>query len=145
MKSFTAFGIGSEQHPSCPFASYMKDQRALYSVKKLETDTLHALIINMDKINVNELVSSTKPTEGQSACLHPLALLTISEYITRHTSRCQGGPIFGGLLGQYKGREITIEDAFEFKVEFDHKGRIDIDISWFIERRQQRECRLSSS
>ncbi|KAM0563655.1 hypothetical protein ACHAPJ_001381 [Fusarium lateritium] len=60
----------------------------------------------------NTLLSSQKSSELQ-AVLHPLVLLTISDYITRHTLRQQQGPIVGVLLGQQNGREITIEHAFE--------------------------------
>ncbi|GKT61965.1 COP9 signalosome subunit 6 [Colletotrichum tofieldiae] len=62
--------------------------------------------------NVNPLISSQKSSELQ-AVLHPLVLLTISDYITRHTLRSQPGPIVGALLGQQNGREITIEHAFD--------------------------------
>ncbi|KAL0933224.1 cop9 signalosome subunit 6 [Colletotrichum truncatum] len=62
--------------------------------------------------SVNPLISSQKSSELQ-AILHPLVLLTISDYITRHTLRSQEGPIVGALLGQQNGREITIEHAFE--------------------------------
>ena len=48
--------------------------------------------------------------------LHPLALLTISDYITRHTLRQQQGPIVGALLGRPGGREITIEHTFECRL-----------------------------
>lgn len=58
------------------------------------------------------LLSNQKSSELQ-AVLHPLVLLTISDYITRHTLRQQEGPIIGVLLGQQNGREITIEHAFE--------------------------------
>lgn len=57
-------------------------------------------------------MSSQKSSELQ-AVLHPLVLLTISDYITRHTLRSQEGPIVGALLGQQNGREVTIEHAFE--------------------------------
>ncbi|KAJ4131539.1 hypothetical protein NW768_005730 [Fusarium equiseti] len=62
--------------------------------------------------SVNPLLSNQKSSELQ-AVLHPLVLLTISDYITRHTLRQQKGPIIGVLLGQQNGREITIEHAFE--------------------------------
>lgn len=60
----------------------------------------------------NPLISSQKSSQLQ-AVLHPLVLLTISDYITRHTLREQKGPVVGALLGQQNGREITIEHAFE--------------------------------
>ncbi|KAM3445596.1 hypothetical protein NHJ13734_000297 [Beauveria thailandica] len=60
----------------------------------------------------NPLISSQKSSQLH-AVLHPLVLLTISDYITRHTLRQQTVPIIGALLGQQNGREITIEHAFE--------------------------------
>lgn len=50
---------------------------------------------------------------GLTVSLHPLILLTISDYITRHTLRRQPRPIVGALLGQQNGRSITLEHAFE--------------------------------
>jgi COP9 signalosome complex subunit 6 len=69
----------------------------------------------MDARSPNPLLSSQKSSQVQ-AVLHPLVLLTISDYITRHTLREQKGPIIGALLGQQNGREITIEHAFECHV-----------------------------
>ncbi|PNY28736.1 COP9 signalosome complex subunit 6 [Tolypocladium capitatum] len=66
----------------------------------------------MDTPSSNPLISSQKSSQLQTV-LHPLVLLTISDYITRHTLREQQGPIVGALLGQQNGREITIEHAFE--------------------------------
>ncbi|KAL3955449.1 hypothetical protein ACCO45_011012 [Purpureocillium lilacinum] len=66
----------------------------------------------MDSRSSNPLLSSQRSSQLQ-AVLHPLVLLTISDYITRHTLRQQTGPIVGALLGQQNGREITIEHAFE--------------------------------
>lgn len=60
----------------------------------------------------NTLISTQSGSELQ-IILHPLVLLTISDYITRHTLRGQKGPIVGGLLGLQSGRDITIEHAFD--------------------------------
>jgi COP9 signalosome complex subunit 6 len=62
------------------------------------------------------LLSAQKSSQLQ-AVLHPLVLLTISDYITRHTLRGQKGPIIGALLGQQNGREITIEHAFDCHIQ----------------------------
>ena len=61
------------------------------------------------------LLSQTHPTSdsGLTISLHPLILLTISDYITRHTLRHQPRSIVGALLGQQNGRSITLEHAFE--------------------------------
>lgn len=69
----------------------------------------------MEASNSNPLISAQKSSQLQ-AVLHPLVLLTISDYITRHTLREQDGPIIGALLGQQNGREITVEHAFECHV-----------------------------
>ncbi|KOS17879.1 COP9 signalosome complex subunit 6 [Escovopsis weberi] len=66
----------------------------------------------MDAPGISPLVSSQKSSQLQ-AVLHPLVLLTISDYITRHTLRQMKGPVIGALLGQQNSREITIEHAFE--------------------------------
>lgn len=68
--------------------------------------------------------------------LHPLILLTISDYITRHTLRRHTTPIVGALLGQQNGRDITLEHAFECEV-VDNDGRILLHDTWFKDRLQQ--------
>jgi COP9 signalosome complex subunit 6 len=85
----------------------------------------------------NPLISTQKSTDsGLQVALHPLVLLTISDYITRHTLRQQTGPIVGALLGQQNGREITIEHAFDCRlVDVDEETLLHKD--WFEERLQQ--------
>lgn len=51
-----------------------------------------------------------------NAAIHPLVLLSISDYITRHTLRQLKQPIVGVLLGQHHGREITIEHAYDVRL-----------------------------
>lgn len=63
----------------------------------------------------NPLVSRGGSSELQ-VILHPLVLLTISDYIARHTLREMEGQVTGALLGQQNGREITIEHAFDVGV-----------------------------
>jgi COP9 signalosome complex subunit 6 len=60
----------------------------------------------------NALITTQSGSELQ-IILHPLVLLTISDYITRHTLRGQTSPIVGGLLGLQNARDITIEHAFD--------------------------------
>ncbi|RXG49867.1 hypothetical protein VDGE_00550 [Verticillium dahliae] len=64
--------------------------------------------------SVNPLISN-QSSELQ-AVLHPLVLLSISDYITRHTLREHEWPMIGGLMGQHNGREVTIEHAFDCHV-----------------------------
>ncbi|KAK9422742.1 hypothetical protein SUNI508_00605 [Seiridium unicorne] len=85
----------------------------------------------------NPLLSSQKSSDsGLQAVLHPLVLLTISDYITRHTLREQTGVIAGALLGQQNGREITIEHAFECATKF-QDGNAILDAAWFSQRLDQ--------
>lgn len=85
----------------------------------------------------NSLISTQKPSDTSlQIALHPLVLLTISDYITRHTLRQQKGPVVGALLGQQNGREITIEHAFDcLLTEVD--GEVILSQAWFEERLQQ--------
>lgn len=89
----------------------------------------------------NPLLSSQKSSDsGLQAVLHPLVLLTISDYITRHTLREQKGVIAGALLGQQNGREVTIEHAFECATKVDN-GNAVLDQTWFAQRLDQsRSC-----
>lgn len=85
----------------------------------------------------NPLLSSQKSSDsGLQAVLHPLVLLTISDYITRHTLREQKGVIAGALLGQQNGREVTIEHAFECATKAEN-GNAVLDQTWFAQRLDQ--------
>ncbi|TRX98773.1 hypothetical protein FHL15_000115 [Xylaria flabelliformis] len=82
----------------------------------------------------NPLLSTQKSSDsGLQAVLHPLVLLTISDYITRHTLREQHGPIVGALIGQQNGREVTIEHAFECATRA-KDGEVVLDDDWFEQR-----------
>ena len=87
---------------------------------------------------MNPLISSQTSSQ-QQAILHPLVLLTISDYITRHTLREQTGPIVGAVLGQQNGREITMEHAIECHTEPDQdfEGGYRLGGSEFIARLEQ--------
>ncbi|CAD6449061.1 be19e307-ec9a-45de-8489-8105af960877 [Sclerotinia trifoliorum] len=85
--------------------------------------------------NHNPLLSIQKSSDsGLQIALHPLVLLTISDYITRHTLRQQTGPVVGALLGQQNGREITIEHAFECLLEATAENEVKLSPSWFEAR-----------
>ncbi|KAI0014320.1 hypothetical protein F4779DRAFT_5411 [Xylariaceae sp. FL0662B] len=91
----------------------------------------------MESAEKNPLISSQKSSDsGVQAVLHPLVLLTISDYITRHSLRAQQGPIVGALIGQQNGREITIEHAFECATEA-KDGHVVLQASWFSQRLDQ--------
>lgn len=82
-------------------------------------------------------VSTSKASDSAlRAHLHPLILLTISDYITRHTLRGFTTPIVGALLGQQTGRDITLEHAFEAEV-INKDGQTLLHETWFKDRVQQ--------
>lgn len=89
----------------------------------------------------NPLLSTSTSDSSLSVQLHPLVLLTISDYITRHSLRSQQGPIIGAIIGQQNGREVTMEHAFECKLtaraDVDGNEIIVMDEDWFAERLEQ--------
>ncbi|KAH7061201.1 hypothetical protein B0J12DRAFT_564978 [Macrophomina phaseolina] len=86
----------------------------------------------------NPLLSSTRASDtSPQVQLHPLVLLTVSDYITRHTLRQQSGPVVGAIIGQQNGREITMEVAFEAKLVAGEDDEVRIDDQWFGERLEQ--------
>ncbi len=74
---------------------------------------------------------------GLQVHLHPLVLLTISDYMTRHTLRRQPNPIVGALIGQQSGRSITLEHAFECQLISSSNGEFRLHDAWFADRLQQ--------
>lgn len=92
----------------------------------------------MAQSHSSSLVSSHKASDsGLQIHLHPLVLLTVSDFITRHTLRRQQGPIVGALLGQHNGRDITLEYAFECQVVSGDHGAVLLHQAWFQDRLQQ--------
>jgi COP9 signalosome complex subunit 6 len=88
-------------------------------------------------MEANPLISTQKSSDTSlQIALHPLVLLTISDYITRHTLRQQKGPVVGALLGQQNGREITIEHAFDCLLT-EAEDQIILNQTWFEDRLQQ--------
>ncbi|KAI0426126.1 COP9 signalosome-like protein subunit 6 [Xylaria sp. FL1042] len=98
----------------------------------------------MESAAKNPLLSTQKASDsGLQAVLHPLVLLTISDYITRHTLRKQPGPIVGALIGQQNGREVTIEHAFECATQTSG-DEVKLDADWFGQRLTQMKTIYSS-
>ena len=83
------------------------------------------------------LLTSSAPDTSPLIALHPLVILTISDYVTRRTLRNQQGPMVGAILGQQNGREITMEVAFESKTVFLPDGCVNLDEEWFTDRLEQ--------
>ncbi|KIW26708.1 uncharacterized protein PV07_06519 [Cladophialophora immunda] len=81
---------------------------------------------------------SLKPSESDlTVSLHPLVLLTISDQVTRHSVRKRPGPVAGALLGQQRGREITVEHAFPAALAWSSEGRWQFSFAWMETRIQQ--------
>lgn len=96
----------------------------------------------------NPLISTSKPSEAPSTVkLHPLVLLTISDYISRHSLTGKDGPVVGAVIGQQNGRQVTMEYAFESAVKSesfqDGKPRIVMGEPWFGNRLGQ--CKATTS
>ncbi|OCT54848.1 COP9 signalosome complex subunit 6 [Cladophialophora carrionii] len=85
----------------------------------------------------NPLISSRPSESGLTVSLHPLALLTVSDQVTRHSVRKQEGPVAGALLGQQRGREITVEHAFAAALVKGPDGRWQFNYEWMGTRIQQ--------
>ncbi|EJT78023.1 hypothetical protein GGTG_03126 [Gaeumannomyces tritici R3-111a-1] len=85
----------------------------------------------------NPFMSTHKSDSDLHIILHPLVLLTISDYITRHTLRGQTQPIVGAIIGRQDGRAITMEHAFECAAEPNITGGGRLVEPWFTERLDQ--------
>ncbi|KAG6366248.1 hypothetical protein INS49_000424 [Diaporthe citri] len=72
----------------------------------------------------------------ESVILHPLPVISIGDYVTRHKLREQPGPIVGALFGQQNGREVTIETAYEVQTLLDG-DQVTLEPSWFETRLEQ--------
>jgi hypothetical protein len=97
--------------------------------------------VNMADASPNLLVSAKPSESGLTVSLHPLVLLTVSDQVTRQSTRKLQGPVAGALLGQQKGREITAEHAFPVALEKGPHGRWQFDFEWMTQRIQQCEFR----
>lgn len=83
------------------------------------------------------LITSSAPDTSPIIALHPLVILTISDFVTRSTLRNQKRPIIGAILGQQNGREITMEVAFESKWVVLADESVNLDEEWFRDRLEQ--------
>lgn len=97
-----------------------------------------------EEMRSNNILVSDRPSDSNlTVSLHPLVLLTISDHITRHQVRGFTGNIVGALIGQQKGREITLEHAFECNVQIDEQNQASLQKEWFEDRLQQ--CKLRNT
>jgi COP9 signalosome complex subunit 6 len=85
---------------------------------------------------VNPLLSMQKSSDGLQVSLHPLPLLEISDYITRSFQRGYKGALVGALLGEQKGREVTIEHSFTCGVQR-KDGHWSLDTEQFVTRLEE--------
>ncbi|POS79298.1 signalosome subunit [Diaporthe helianthi] len=72
----------------------------------------------------------------ESVILHPMPVINIGDYVTRHYLRKQPGPIVGALFGQQNGREVTIEHAYEVKT-LANGDQVTVEPLWFETRLEQ--------
>lgn len=80
----------------------------------------------------------------ESVILHPMPVINIGDYVTRHYLRNQPGPIVGALFGQQNGREVTIEHAYEVKTLV-NGDQVTLEPLWFETRLEQsRPDRITS-
>lgn len=117
-------------------------QRGLSCLRDLAENVLvrdlRSPYITMDVDKQSSLLSTHIASDSDlHVALHPLVLLSISDYITRHTLRQQSGPVVGALLGQQTSRGITIEHAFECLLEGKAPDGIVLHQDWFEERLKQ--------
>ncbi|EHA54574.1 hypothetical protein MGG_01432 [Pyricularia oryzae 70-15] len=89
------------------------------------------------EMETNPLISTQKSDSELHVGLHPLVLLTVSDYITRHTLRGQTCSIVGAILGQQNGTKITMEHAFECLTQSLPNGDLSLDQDWFTNRLDQ--------
>lgn len=80
-----------------------------------------------------------------SVQLHPLAILSVSDCITRHVLRKSEGPIVGAILGQQSSHQVTMEVAFPCKTVANESGSVVFDEEWFNARLEQCEDRLPTT
>lgn len=91
----------------------------------------------MPGLTTDSLLSSSKSDSLTQVQLHPLVILTVSDYVTRHSLRRQRGPIVGAIIGAQNGRNVTMEHAFECKLIAKDDGEAVLDSEWFEDRLQQ--------
>lgn len=90
----------------------------------------------------NPLLSTSRASDTSPIVqLHPLVLLTISDCISRHTLRQQQGPVVGAILGAQNGQEVTMEVAFQTKLNSSADGEVTLDDDWFSKRLE--DCKLT--
>lgn len=86
--------------------------------------------------NFVQLEAPRNLPDMESVILHPLPVICIGDYVTRHDLREQPGPIVGALFGQQNGREVTIEFAYEVQTLVDG-DQVTLEPSWFETRVEQ--------
>lgn len=93
----------------------------------------------MEDKSENPLLSTqTSSDSGLQVILHPLPILSISDRITRFIVRGEKDSlIVMALLGRQNGREITIEESFDCKVDLAANGEYQLDQDWFDSRLEQ--------
>lgn len=97
----------------------------------------------MPAVTEASLLSSSKSDSLIQVQLHPLVILTVSDYVTRHALRQQTGPIVGAIIGAQNGHDVSMENAFECKLMAREDGEVVLHDEWFQDRLQQ--CKLATA
>ncbi|KAG9567328.1 hypothetical protein KCU71_g1505, partial [Aureobasidium melanogenum] len=84
----------------------------------------------------NSLLFSSTSDSSLAVQLHPLVLLTTSDYTTCHSMHSQQGPIVGAIIDQQSAHTITMEQAFQCNTK-EQGDKVLIDEEWFTERLEQ--------
>ncbi|KAL1876565.1 hypothetical protein Daus18300_002809 [Diaporthe australafricana] len=84
----------------------------------------------------SQQLSKQHSPKMESAILHPLPVISIGDYVTRHLLRNQPGPIVGALFGQQNGREVTVEHAYEVQTVV-NGDQVTLEPGWFETRLEQ--------
>lgn len=95
------------------------------------------------QLNILQQLSKQHSPKMESAILHPLPIISIGDYVTRHLLRNQPGPIVGALFGQQNGREVTVEHAYEVQTAV-NGDEVTLEPGWFETRLEQSEFDLSA-
>ena len=92
------------------------------------------------RMSEEEPLLSTDSTSDSSinVQLHPLVLLTLSDHITRQKLQGHDERIIGAIIGEQRGREVSMEAAFICKTVSDPpNGDLLLDEDFFQARLEQ--------
>lgn len=73
--------------------------------------------------------------------IHPIVILSISEYFNRMKTNFNSKRVYGGIIGEISGKKIEISSSFElldktYSVDDTDQTKIDLDFDFFNERKR---------